>query len=74
MRKLKVGASSFQSAVDGDANVGGRGQHHEKKLLKKVDFLQWKQDATLREAKVMRTYHIQRRHVLLPPLPLPFNP
>ncbi|GAA94435.1 uncharacterized protein L969DRAFT_90991 [Mixia osmundae IAM 14324] len=36
-------------------------KHHEKKLLKKVDFLQWKQDSTLREAKVMRTYFIQRR-------------
>ncbi|MBW0471839.1 hypothetical protein O181_011554 [Austropuccinia psidii MF-1] len=36
-------------------------KHHEKKLLKKVDFLQWKQDSTLREAKVMRRYHVQRR-------------
>jgi len=36
-------------------------KHHEKKLLKKVDFLQWKNDSTLREAKVMRRYHVQRR-------------
>ncbi|CAH7685698.1 hypothetical protein PPACK8108_LOCUS20269 [Phakopsora pachyrhizi] len=36
-------------------------KHHEKKLLKKVDFLQWKQDSTLREAKVMRRYHLQNR-------------
>ena len=50
---------------------------HEKKLLKKVDFLnvhlfiipliilsfyfQWKQDGHLREIKVMRRYHIQHR-------------
>ncbi|KAJ9097587.1 Small subunit (SSU) processome component [Naganishia friedmannii] len=36
-------------------------KHHEKKLLKKVDFLDWKQDASLRETKVMRRYHIQDR-------------
>ncbi|KXN84210.1 U3 small nucleolar ribonucleoprotein IMP3 [Leucoagaricus sp. SymC.cos] len=50
--------------------------HHEQKLLKKVDFLsvclclsianyahfvQWKQDAGLREIKVLRRYHIQNR-------------
>ncbi|KAI0052612.1 alpha-L RNA-binding motif-containing protein [Auriscalpium vulgare] len=36
-------------------------KHHEQKLLKKVDFLNWKQDASLREIKVMRRYHIQDR-------------
>ncbi|KAM0745765.1 U3 small nucleolar ribonucleoprotein IMP3 [Meredithblackwellia eburnea MCA 4105] len=36
-------------------------KHHEQKLLKKVDFLQWKSDAGLREVKVMRRYHIQNR-------------
>ncbi|KAH9049206.1 alpha-L RNA-binding motif-containing protein [Lactarius deliciosus] len=36
-------------------------KHHEKKLLKKVDFLNWKQDANLREIKVMRRYHVQDR-------------
>ncbi|ODO09651.1 hypothetical protein I350_01864 [Cryptococcus amylolentus CBS 6273] len=36
-------------------------KHHEKKLLKKVDFLNWKQDASQREIKVMRKYHIQDR-------------
>ncbi|KAF5364224.1 hypothetical protein D9756_000900 [Leucocoprinus leucothites] len=35
--------------------------HHEQKLLKKVDFLNWKQDAGLREIKVLRRYHIQNR-------------
>jgi len=34
---------------------------HEKKLLKKVDFLNWKQDASHREIKVIRRYHIQDR-------------
>ncbi|KAL5530422.1 IMP3_1 [Sanghuangporus sanghuang] len=32
-----------------------------KYLLKKVDFLNWKQDANLREIRVMRRYHIQDR-------------
>ncbi|KAI9636447.1 uncharacterized protein MKK02DRAFT_45154 [Dioszegia hungarica] len=36
-------------------------KHHEQKLLKKVDFLNWKQDASLREIKVMRKFHIQDR-------------
>ena len=51
-------------------------KHHEQRLLKKVDFLnvrivvvvvvrltaaQWKQDAGLREIKVLRRYHIQDR-------------
>ncbi|KAH0839544.1 alpha-L RNA-binding motif-containing protein [Lanmaoa asiatica] len=36
-------------------------KHHEQKLLKKVDFLAWKQDANIREIKVLRRYHIQNR-------------
>ncbi|PWN50067.1 putative IMP3-component of the U3 small nucleolar ribonucleo protein [Violaceomyces palustris] len=36
-------------------------KHHEQKLLKKHDFLQWKQDDNLREIKIMRRYHIQGR-------------
>ncbi|WFD31755.1 U3 small nucleolar ribonucleoprotein imp3 [Malassezia sp. CBS 17886] len=36
-------------------------KYHEQKLLKKHDFLQWKQDNTLREVKVMRRYHLQDR-------------
>eukprot|EP01104_Vermistella_antarctica_P005318 TRINITY_DN157_c0_g1_i1.p1 TRINITY_DN157_c0_g1~~TRINITY_DN157_c0_g1_i1.p1 ORF type:complete len:181 (+),score=56.52 TRINITY_DN157_c0_g1_i1:159-701(+) len=35
-------------------------KYHEKKLLKKVDFLQWKDD-TLRETKILRRYHVQNR-------------
>ena len=34
---------------------------HEKKLLKKVDFLQWKNEHNLRELSAMRRYHIQDR-------------
>lgn len=34
---------------------------HEKKLLKKVDFLKWKREDNLREIQVMRRYHIQDR-------------
>jgi len=36
-------------------------KHHERKLLKKVDFLQWKSDQNIREVKVLRRYHIQDR-------------
>jgi len=36
-------------------------KYHEQKLLKKVDFLQWKQDGGLREGKVLRRYHVQDR-------------
>ncbi|EER36286.1 U3 small nucleolar ribonucleoprotein protein IMP3 [Candida tropicalis MYA-3404] len=36
-------------------------KHHEKKLLKKVDFLNWKQDQGHRDTQVMRTYHLQNR-------------
>ncbi|KAG6557208.1 hypothetical protein Mapa_001135 [Marchantia paleacea] len=34
---------------------------HEHKLLKKVNFLEWKKDQSLRETKVMRRYHITGR-------------
>ncbi|XP_046846466.1 U3 small nucleolar ribonucleoprotein protein IMP3-like [Xenia sp. Carnegie-2017] len=34
---------------------------HEKKLLKKVDFITWKNDNNVREIKILRKYHIQRR-------------
>lgn len=36
-------------------------KYHEKKLLKKVDFLTWKKDKTPRETKLMRKYYIQKR-------------
>ncbi len=36
-------------------------KHHESKLLKKVDFLQWKSEENVREVKILRRYHIQRR-------------
>lgn len=38
-------------------------KHHEQKLLRKVDFLQWKSDAGHREIAVMRRYHVQNRCV-----------
>ena len=34
---------------------------HERKLLKKVDFLNWKKDDNIRETKIMRRYYIQKR-------------
>mmetsp|Transcript_6075 Transcript_6075/g.18326 ORF Transcript_6075/g.18326 Transcript_6075/m.18326 type:complete len:183 (+) Transcript_6075:71-619(+) len=36
-------------------------KHHEKKLLRKVDFFEWKSGNTLREAQVMRRYHVSKR-------------
>lgn len=36
-------------------------KHHEKKLLRKVDFLEWKSENTLREAQVLRRYHVSSR-------------
>ncbi|GAB5362594.1 hypothetical protein AAMO2058_000811000 [Amorphochlora amoebiformis] len=36
-------------------------KHHEKKLLKRVDFMQWKTDDSLRMTKILRRYHVQRR-------------
>ena len=36
-------------------------KHHQQKLLRKVDFLSWKGDNTLREAAVMRRYHVTGR-------------
>ena len=36
-------------------------KHHEKKLLKKVDFFSWKSDQNVREAKIIRKYLLQER-------------
>lgn len=36
-------------------------KHHEQKLLKKVDFLQWSSDNNIREVTIMRRYHVQKR-------------
>lgn len=37
-------------------------KHHEKKLLKKVDFIKWKNDSTFKENQVLRRYHIDKRN------------
>uniref|UniRef100_A0A7S4C615 U3 small nucleolar ribonucleoprotein protein IMP3 n=1 Tax=Chrysotila carterae TaxID=13221 RepID=A0A7S4C615_CHRCT len=36
-------------------------KYHEQKLLKKVDFLNWKSENNIREVKIIRRYHIQDR-------------
>ncbi|KAL0966754.1 hypothetical protein UPYG_G00299730 [Umbra pygmaea] len=36
-------------------------KYHEQKLLKKVDFINWEVDNNLREVKVLRKYHIEKR-------------
>lgn len=36
-------------------------KHHEKKLLKKVDFFNWKEERNVRESSIIRKYHLQDR-------------
>lgn len=36
-------------------------KYHEKKLLKKVDFITWSADHNLHEIKILKRYCIQRR-------------
>ena len=36
-------------------------KHHEKKLLRKVDFLDWKKSNNINEMRVLRRYHISDR-------------
>jgi U3 small nucleolar ribonucleoprotein protein IMP3 len=36
-------------------------KYHEKKLLKKTDFFNWKKENNLHELKVIRRYHLQDR-------------
>lgn len=36
-------------------------KHHEKKLLRKVDFFNWKEERNVREAQIIRRYHLQDR-------------
>eukprot|EP00940_MAST-03C_sp_MAST-3C-sp2_P000969 g969.t1 len=36
-------------------------KYHEQKLLKRTDFLNWKNEKNIREIKVLRRYHIQDR-------------
>eukprot|EP01101_Sappina_pedata_P007605 TRINITY_DN4057_c0_g1_i1.p1 TRINITY_DN4057_c0_g1~~TRINITY_DN4057_c0_g1_i1.p1 ORF type:complete len:184 (-),score=86.58 TRINITY_DN4057_c0_g1_i1:89-640(-) len=36
-------------------------KHHEHKLLKKVNFLEWKREHNVRENSILRRFHIQRR-------------
>lgn len=36
-------------------------KYHEKKLLKKVDFITWKIDNGGQENKILRRYHIRKR-------------
>ncbi|ODQ63900.1 U3 small nucleolar ribonucleo protein [Nadsonia fulvescens var. elongata DSM 6958] len=42
--------------------MGRQFKHHEQKLLRKVDFLDWKQDQGHRDAQIIRQYHLQDRN------------
>ena len=50
----------LQSFIDNDRNMR-KLKYHEKKLLKKVNFLEWKREGGHREAHVMHRYHITGR-------------
>lgn len=51
-------------------------KHHEQRLLKRVDFLNYKQDQDHRDLQVIRRYHIQNRedYFKYPHLPLHRDP
>mmetsp|Transcript_14845 Transcript_14845/g.29964 ORF Transcript_14845/g.29964 Transcript_14845/m.29964 type:complete len:184 (+) Transcript_14845:253-804(+) len=36
-------------------------KYHEQKLLKQVDYVNWKKDQNIREVKILKRYHIQDR-------------
>ena len=36
-------------------------KYHEQKLLKKVDFVSWKGERNIREIKILRKYHLEKR-------------
>lgn len=36
-------------------------KYHEQKLLKKVNFYDYKKEKNVREIKILRKYHIQKR-------------
>ncbi len=36
-------------------------KHHEQKLLRKVNFFEYKKEKNLREIKILRKYHVQKR-------------
>ena len=36
-------------------------KYHEKKLLKKVDFLNWKSERNVRQITILRKYYVQKR-------------
>ena len=60
------GKLGFHILPTGGVTVGNRNmvrklKYHEKKLLKKVDFISWEVDNNLHEIKVMRKYYIQKR-------------
>ena len=58
---LTSGLNFACSQIIETVNMVRKLKYHEKKLLKKVDFISWEVDNNLHEVKVMRKYHIQKR-------------
>ena len=49
-------------------------KHHEQRLLKHVDLLNYKQDQNHRDLQVIRRYHIQNREDYFKYPPVPVQP
>lgn len=56
MKDTRVGQSEVKNI-----KMVRRLRFHEKKLLKKVDFISWEVDNNLHEVKILKKYYIQRR-------------
>lgn len=52
---------NFFYSIINNATMERKLKFHERKLLKKVDFLDWKNEQNVREGEVIRRYHIQNR-------------
>lgn len=59
-RPCKGGVSTHVAFTTGRKMVR-KLKFHEKKLLKKVDFISWKADNNVREIQIIKKYHLQKR-------------
>ena len=60
--KLNLGTSKpYVRIVWNSYTMVRKLKYHEKKLLKKVDFISWQSDNNIQEVKALRKYHIQKR-------------
>lgn len=60
IKKLNCQKSKQKNNTTKD-NMVRKLKFHEEKLLKKVDFINWKADNNIHEVKVIRQFHIRKR-------------